>query len=83
MAQMIMEPPTDFAKESRSAELSLKKDVYLGGTRNERAPAQVCVCAQDSGSTSFHILKIVKLRCFCCSSVLANRDVGPVSTGTG
>ena len=42
MAQMIMEPPTDFATESRSAELSLK-NVYLGGTRNERTPVQVCV----------------------------------------
>ena len=35
MAQLIMELPTGFAAESRSAELS-QKNVYLGGTSNER-----------------------------------------------
>ena len=81
MAQMIMEPPTDFATESRLAELSLKKRVLR--RYSQQTDSSAGVCAQDSGSTSFHMLKIVKWRCFCCISVLANGDVSPVCTGTG
>ena len=80
MAQMVMEPPTDFATESRSAELSLKKRVL--GRYSQRTDSSEGACAQDRGRTSFHMLKIVKWRCFCCSSVLANGDVGPVCTAT-
>ena len=38
-----MKPPTDFAITTFSLRLSLKKNVSLGGTPNERTPVQVCV----------------------------------------
>ena len=44
MAQMIMEPPTDFATESRSAELSLKKKRVLGRYSQRTDSSGVCVC---------------------------------------
>ena len=80
MAQMTMDPPTDFAIEPRSVKLALK-NVPLGGTRTNGLLCR-CLC---TGHWKRYIpyAENVKWRCFCCSSVLANGDVGPVCAGTG
>ena len=43
MAQMTMDPPTDFAIEPRSVKLRPEKYVPLGGTRTNGTPVQVSV----------------------------------------
>ena len=50
-----VKPPTNFTREPRSVKLALNKRAL--GRYSERTPLSAGVCTQDSGCTTFHMVR--------------------------